>query len=99
MSRAIKISSFRLGVEEYTYWKFVSVDNFTSPKLHNQINLGINVLCSFLKYGNNKIENTFVEVETVRNSLHVIDSPIDDKIKLRFEFDMFKDGKQLIKIK
>ena len=70
--RSDKIGSSRWGVKEYPYWKFVLVNHYTSPILHNQNNLGYNVLYNLLDYVNDKIEKISIEEEIVRNSLHVI---------------------------
>ena len=57
----------RLGVEEAPIWHFVEVNKHICPILHNQINLGNNVLYNLLDYGNEFIENI-----STKNKLHVI---------------------------
>ena len=42
----------RLGVKESPIWECVELDNCICPVLHNQINLGKNVLYNLLDYGN-----------------------------------------------
>ena len=56
MSRSDKIASPRLGVKEDPYWEFVPINHYILPILHNQINLGDDVLYNILDYGNDKIE-------------------------------------------
>ena len=46
-----------------------------------------------------KLKKIFAKKETVRNSLYVIDSSIDNKVKFRFHFGMSEEGKQLFKLK
>ena len=72
-----------LDVKEKPYRDFVKVDNFISPILHNQINLGNNFFHNLLDYRNEYIEKLLVEEDIDRNSLMVIDSSIHEKVKLR----------------
>ena len=62
------------------------------PVLHNQINLGNNVLYNLLDYGNEYIENLTSTEIMARNSLSVIDASINEKIILRQELS--EDGKK-----
>ena len=64
------------------------------PVLHNQINLGNNVLYNLLDYGNEYIENLTSTEIMARNSLSVIDASINEKIILRQDFDISEDGKK-----
>ena len=49
--------------------------------------------------GNNKIENIYIEEDIVGNYLHHIDSSIDNNIKLRFNFNISEDGREITKLK
>ena len=83
-----------LGVKEGPYWDFVEVDNYIYPILHNQINLGNNVFHTLLY-----IENLLVDDDRGRNSLLLIDSAIDKKVNLRYEFDVSDEGKEFSSLK
>ena len=61
--------------------------------------MGNNVLYNLLDCGNEKIENISVEGETICNSLHIIDSSINEKVKSKFNFAISEEGKQVIKLK
>ena len=50
------IGPARLVVKEAPNWEFVELDNYICPVLHNQINLGNNVLYNLLDYGNEFVE-------------------------------------------
>lgn len=56
-----KIESSRLGVKEDPYWEFIAVGHYISPILHNQINLGHDVLYNLLYYSNDKIEKNILK--------------------------------------
>ena len=84
-----------LGVKEKLYWDYVEVNKFICSTLHNQINLGNNVLQNILDYSNEYIEKLPVKEDIARNSFLVIDSYIDEKVKLREEFDISEEGKEL----
>ena len=73
----------RLSVKEASIWKFVEVNKYMYPILHNQINLGNNVLYDLIDYGNKFIENLTLKEIIVRSSLSVIDASINEKIILR----------------
>ena len=49
-----------------------------------------------LDYGNEYIENLLVKEDMARNTLMVIDSFVDEKVKLREEFDISEEGKKCI---
>ena len=99
MSRSIKIGLPRLGIKESLYWGFIPVDNYISPILHNQVSLGNNVSYNLLYCGNEKIKKISVEGKTICNSLHIIDSSIDVRVKSKLYFDISEEGKQVIKLK
>ena len=52
MSESNSIGSTRLGVKKGPIQEFIGVDTYICPILHNQINLGNNVLYNLLDYGN-----------------------------------------------
>ena len=54
--------------------------------------MGNDVLYDLLD-NNNNIEMISVEEGTVRNSLYLIDSSIDEKVKIRFDFDILEESK------
>ena len=56
-------------------------------------------MLSFLDYGNEYIEKLSVEEGITRNSLMVIDSSIHEKVKLREEFNVSEEGKELHSLK
>ena len=78
---------------------FVEVDKFICPILHNQIIGGNNVFTILLDYGDEYIETLSVHKDIARNSLLVIDSSIHEKVKLREEFDILKEVKELHSLK
>ena len=78
---------------------FVEVDNYISPILHNQINLGKNVFHNLLDYDNENIEKLSVDEDKDRDSLLMIDSSIDEKINYRDEFDVSDERKELSTLK
>ena len=49
-----------------------------------------------LDYGNEYIENLLVKEVMAQNTLMVIDSSVDEKVKLRDEFDISEEGKKII---
>ena len=63
------------------------------PVLHNQINLGNNVLYNLLDYGNKFIERLTSKEIIARDSLSVSDASIIKKIILRHDFDISEDEK------
>ena len=84
--------STRLGVKEAPIWKFVEVDKYICPVLHNQTNLGNNVWYNLLNYGNEFIEKlTSTEI--------IIDAFINEKIILKQDFDISEDGNKLTSLK
>ena len=70
--------SIRLGVKEAPIWEFIEVDKYICPVLHNQINLGNNILYNLLDYGNECIKNLTSTEIIARNSLSVIDASINE---------------------
>ena len=52
-----------------------------------------------LDYGSEYIENLLVKEDMARNTLMVIDSFVDEKVKLREEFDILKEVKELHSLK
>ena len=49
-----------------------------------------------LDYGSEYIENLLVKEDMARNTLMVIDFSVDEKVKLREEFDISEEGKKCI---
>ena len=49
-----------------------------------------------LDYGNEYIENLLVKEDMAQNTLMAIDSSVDEKVKLRDEFDISEEGKKII---
>ena len=96
ISRSDKIGPYTLGVKEDPYWEFVHLDHYILLIHHNVINLGYNILYNLLDYGNDKIDNKSIEEEIVRNSLHLIDSLIVDKVKLKLDFDISVEGEKFL---
>ena len=47
--------------KEDNYWDFVPDNHYRSPVLHNQINLGHDVLYNLLYYSNDKIEKNILK--------------------------------------
>ena len=99
MSKSSAKNADCLRVKEEPYWDFIEVDNFICPILHNQINLGNNVFHNLLDCGNEYIEELSVTEDKARNSLLVIDSPIEEKVYLRDDFDVSDEGKELNNLK
>ena len=89
----------QIGVKEAPIWEFVELQNYICPVLHNQINLGNNVLYNLLDYGNEYIEKLSSKEIIARNLLSVIDASIDEKITLRQDFDISDNGKRLTYLK
>ena len=87
------------GVKESPIWECVELDNYICPVLHNQINLGNNVLYNLLDDGDDFIEKLSSKEIIARNSLTVIDASNDEKIALRQDFDISEDGKRLTNLK
>ena len=85
--------SARLGVKEAPIWKFVEVDKYICPVLHNQTNLGNNVWYNLLNYGNEFIEKLTSTEIISRNSLSLIDASINENSIIRQTFDISEDGK------
>ena len=63
-----------LDVTTVPILKFFLVDKYICPIIHNQINLGNNVLYNLLDFGNEFIEKMFTKEQIARNSLKVIDA-------------------------
>ena len=99
VSELDSIGSTRLSVQEAPIWEFVEVYNYICPVLHNQINLGNNILYNLLEYGNKFIEKLTSTEIIARNSLSVIDASINEKIILRQDFNLSEDGKKLTSLK
>ena len=68
---------------EESYWDFTEVNKFICSILHYQINLGNNVFRILLDNGNEYNKKLPVKEDLDRNSLLVIDSSINEKVKLR----------------
>ena len=96
MSHSGEINAECLGVQEWSYWNFFEVDKYICPILHNQINLGNYIFHNLLNWSNEYIKNLPLEEDMARYSLLMIDSSIDENIKLRKYFDIFEEGKELI---
>ena len=61
--------------------------------------MGNNVLYNLFDYGNEYNENISTKEQVARNSLSVIDTPINERFILRQDFDIFEDGKRLNNLK
>ena len=68
---------------EESYWDFTEVDKFICLIPYYQINLGNNVFRILLDNGNEYNEKLPVKEDLDRNSLLVIDSSINETVKLR----------------
>ena len=96
ISRSDKIGPNTLGVKEDPCWEFVHLDHYILLIHYNVINLGYNILYNLLDYGDDKIDNKSIEEEIVRNLLHLIDSLIVDKVKLKLDFDISVEGEKFL---
>ena len=94
-SESESTSATRLGVISALIWEFVQVDKYICPILHNQLNLGNNVLYYLLEYGNGFIEQITSKEQGARNSLSLIGDYIIEMIILRQDFEISEDGKRL----
>ena len=71
--------SARIDVKETPIWDFIEVDKYICPVLHNQINLGNNVLYNLCDYGNVFIEKLTINEQVACNSLSLINGSINKR--------------------